>query len=146
MSELAELYQELIIDHGRNPRNFCAMQDAQTLEGFNPLCGDRVTLYLKQNNEKIDAISFQGKGCAISIASTSLMTEVLKGKTLEEVAEIFSGFHQLVTEGVTNNEFILNSKLAALSGVSAFPARVKCATLAWHTFLNVLKQTQSIES
>lgn len=142
MTDLADLYQELIIDHGRNPRNFATNEDAnKKLEGFNPLCGDRLTIYVQLENDLIESICFQGKGCAISIASASLMTQALQGKTLAEAQELFAGFHQLVTEGNATHPMISDSKLAALSGVVAFPARVKCATLAWHTFLGAINKS-----
>lgn len=131
MSELRELYQEVIIDHGRNPRNFGTLSDANChKEGFNPLCGDKIHLHLLQQNGVIEKIRFEGCGCAISMASASLMTETLQGKTQQEFATMFDAFHTLITEG--NNETSLG-KLAVLGGVHEFPARVKCATLAWHT-------------
>ncbi len=137
MSDLHHLYQELIIDHGRRPRNFRISEDASSVqEGFNPLCGDRLTLYLTEKDGMIENISFQGSGCAISMASASLMTEAIKGKSVAEAMSLFSGFHQLVMEGKTSCEDVSNSKLNALSGVAEFPARVKCATLAWHTLMN----------
>lgn len=141
MENLAELYQELIIDHGRRPRNFGTSEQANCiLEGFNPLCGDRLTLYITEKNGFIENIVFQGTGCAISMASSSLMTEAVKAKTLVEVQQLFKGFHQLVTEGKSDEEVITNSKLNALAGVAAFPARVKCATLAWHTLISALNK------
>jgi nitrogen fixation NifU-like protein len=139
MSDLRELYQELIIDHGRHPRNFKCMEDATvSKEGFNPLCGDRLTLFLKMENEKIVDASFQGSGCAISMASTSLMTEALKGKTIAEVKLLFDAFHLLVTSGAESNMPLLG-KLAVLKGVSEYPSRVKCATLAWHTAIAAIE-------
>ncbi len=138
MSDLRELYQELIIDHGRHPRNFTCMENASmTKEGFNPLCGDRVTLFLKINNDNIVDASFQGSGCAISMASASLMTENVKGKNFSEVKKIFDAFHLLVTTG-TDTHLNLLGKLAVLKGVSEYPARVKCATLAWHTMMETI--------
>lgn len=138
MSDLTELYQQLILDHGRNPRNHKALPDADCrLEGLNPLCGDRLTVYLKTEAEYITDASFEGAGCAISMASASLMTEALKGKTLTEARELFEKFHQMVTQEGDQNSAQLG-KLAVLGGVSAFPARVKCATLAWHTALGAL--------
>src|SRR3990167_8053473 len=138
MSDLRELYQELIVDHGRHPRNFKVMDDASvSKEGFNPLCGDRLTLFLKMQNDKIIDASFQGSGCAISMASASLMTESLKGKTIAEAKNIFDAFHLLVTSGTESNMHLLG-KLAVLKGVCEYPSRVKCATLAWHTMMGAL--------
>ena len=135
MSDLRELYQEMILDHGRNPRNYAAMPHAhRQAEGFNQLCGDRLTLYLKLENGCINDISFTGSGCAISMASASLMAESLKGKTETEANIFFQNFHELLTTEkkltLANLDF---KKLTVFSGVKAYPARVKCATLAWHT-------------
>ncbi len=139
MFDLQDLYQEVIVDHNRSPRNFGKLENANhVLEGFNPLCGDKLTLYLNTDNQKINGISFDGSGCAISVASASLMTEALKGKSLTEAETIFEQFHDLVT---TDNELDLETfgKLAALAGVREYPARVKCATLCWHTLHGVLQ-------
>jgi nitrogen fixation NifU-like protein len=142
MSELRELYQETIIDHGRHPRNFGVLPEAtHQKEGFNPLCGDKLTLHLYEKNGIVEKLSFEGAGCAISMASASLMTEMLHGKTVEEIKKIFKAFHELVTTGSTNDEDILG-KLTVLGGVAEFPARVKCASLAWHT-LNAALINQS---
>lgn len=135
MSELRELYQEMILDHGRHPRNCHVLVNAnRQAEGFNQLCGDRLTVYLNVENNTIKAISFTGSGCAISIASASLMSETLKGKTEAEAKLFFQRFHHLLTD---EKAFINSSdsfkKLTVFSGVKAYPARVKCATLAWHT-------------
>jgi nitrogen fixation NifU-like protein len=133
MSDLRELYQETILGHHKKPRNFRALADAtHTMEGYNPLCGDKVTVYLKLAGDRIDDIAFQGTGCAISTASASMMTEALKGKTLAEAETIFRGFHELVTGKDADAERL--GKLAVFAGVREFPVRVKCATLAWHTF------------
>lgn len=130
--ELRELYQEIIIDHNKNPRNHHAMADATNqADGFNPLCGDKLSLYVKVDNDRIVDVSFVGCGCAISQASASLMTEALQGKTVEEAHALFHHFHQLVTSDEALN--VSMDKLTVLAGVKAFPARVKCATLAWHT-------------
>jgi nitrogen fixation protein NifU and related proteins len=135
MSDLRELYQELIIDHSKRPRNFRVLEGAnRKLDGYNPLCGDKVTVFLELENERVNNISFQGSGCAISTASASVMTESVKGKTAVEAEALFELFHDLVTgkppaAGKTPDL----GKLAVFSGVSEFPARVKCATLAWHT-------------
>jgi nitrogen fixation NifU-like protein len=131
--DLRELYQEVIIDHNRCPRNHHAMADASVqANGFNPLCGDKLTVYVKLEDTKIISLSFVGIGCAISQASASLMTEALMGKTIEEAHALFHKFHQMLTQ---DDELQLESmdKLKVLAGVKAYPARVKCATLAWHT-------------
>lgn len=147
MSELRELYQELIIDHGRHPRNFGDLEKSNfEKEGFNPVCGDRLTVYLLLDKSKIIDLSFKGTGCAISVASASLMTEVLKGKTLEEAEVIFQYFHQLVTGKAEELDEEKLGKLLVLSGVAAFPSRVKCATLAWHTVMAALHQEQGVVS
>lgn len=142
MHNLRELYQEVIVDHSRHPRNFCELANANyQAEGFNRLCGDKLTLYLHLENEVIQDITFQGSGCAISTASASLMTEHLKGKTKAEAETIFQEFHQLLTakqSDATANTHL--GKLTVLSGVHEFPARVKCATLAWHTLHAALEQ------
>jgi len=142
---IQDLYQELIVEHGTCPRNCCALPNASCdAEGFNPLCGDKVKVYLKVENNKIQRATFEGKGCAISMASASLMTESLVGKTLEEVMNLFEAFKHLMNG--TSNDNPLLGKLLALSGVNAFPVRVKCATLAWHTLLAALKKETQIIS
>lgn len=142
MSHLRELYQEMILDHGRNPRHHHAMPEANRhANGFNQFCGDRLTVYLKIEKDQISSISFQGSGCAIFMASASLMSEVLSGKTLLEAEMLFETFHQLLTsERIAPHQLYNLEKLAIFSGVKAYPARVKCATLAWHTLLAALKQ------
>jgi nitrogen fixation protein NifU and related proteins len=133
MSELSELYQEVILDHNRRPRNFHAIEHAdRTQEGFNPLCGDRLTLYVKLDSNRIVDVAFQGSGCAISKASASLMTEALKGKTLDEARALFERFHDMITSPPESVAADLG-KLSVLAGVREFPTRVKCASLAWHT-------------
>jgi nitrogen fixation NifU-like protein len=137
MFDLKALYQEVIVDHNRHPRNFHQMTDAnRSAEGYNPLCGDRLTVYLKIENGKIADVSFEGTGCAISVASASLMTEYLKGKTEAEVQTVFERFHDLVT-GTVEQEMGLG-KLSVLAGVREYPSRVKCATLCWHTLNSAL--------
>ncbi|MEP0861777.1 MAG: SUF system NifU family Fe-S cluster assembly protein [Ignavibacterium sp.] len=139
--ELRELYQQVILDHNKAPRNFRKIENATNhAEGHNPLCGDNVTIYLViDENNVIKDIAFQGSGCAISKASASLMTSMLKGKTVEEAEKLFHKFHDLVTDKLGDNfsvdEF---GKLAVFAGVREFPARVKCASLAWHTLMNAL--------
>jgi nitrogen fixation NifU-like protein len=146
--ELRDLYQEVIFDHNRNPRNFRVIPDAdRQVEGFNPLCGDRLTLYVKIADNLITDVSFQGEGCAISTASVSLLTEIVKGKTVQEAEELFKLFHEITTG--KSAQFNLESlgKLAVLAGVREYPARVKCATLAWHTLDAALKnQAKSIST
>lgn len=133
MSDLRELYQELILDHSKKPRNFVKLEDAnRTAEGYNPLCGDIVTVYLQLEDDVIRKIGFQGSGCAISKASASMMTDGVKGKTKDEAQVLFERFHALVTGDGPSDPSDLG-KLAVFSGVKEFPVRVKCATLAWHT-------------
>lgn len=135
MTALRELYQEVILDHNKSPRNFRKMESPdRKVDGYNPLCGDHYTLFLKLEGDVIKDISFEGAGCAISKASASVMSSVVKGKTKAEAEELFSRFHKLVT-GELDPAGDLDGlgKLAAFSGVSEFPARVKCASLAWHT-------------
>ena len=139
MFDIKELYQEVIVDHNRSPRNFGKLAGAnKTLEGFNPLCGDKLTLYIKTDGVNIEDISFDGSGCAISVASASLMTEAMKGKSLEDAEKLFNDFHNLIT---TDEEADIEKlgKLAALAGVKAYPARVKCASLCWHTLHSVIE-------
>ena len=133
MSDLNDLYQEVILDHNRRPRNFHALADAShTAEGYNPLCGDRLTLYLKVAGGVVADVSFEGAGCAISKASASLMTDAIKGKSVGEAQALFERFHRMVT---TPPETPVEDmgKLSVLAGVREFPVRVKCASLAWHT-------------
>ncbi len=150
MSLLRELYQEVILDHNKNPRNFRVMEGAtKHVEGYNPLCGDHYTIFVKMDGDVISDVSFQGAGCAISKSSASVMTSLLKGKTKEEAEQMFNHFHKLV-KGELNAEENLETlgKLAAFAGVSEFPARVKCASLAWHTLQAALHddaQTVSTE-
>ena len=139
MSDLRELYQQVILDHNRNPRNFKELPAATArVEGYNPLCGDHYTIFLQVDGDIIRDIAFTGTGCAISKASASVMSSTVKGKTAAEADEIFDRFHKLVTgDGGGLDEAELG-RLAAFSGVSEFPARVKCATLAWHTLRSAL--------
>lgn len=132
MSDLRDLYQQVIMDHKKNPRNFREITDANHMaHGNNPLCGDALVVYVKMNGEVIEDVSFQGSGCAISVASASLMTETLKGKTLEEAQTLYDNVHRALTGEEEGGE--LAGKLEVLGGVKEFPARVKCATLSWHT-------------
>lgn len=138
-SELRDLYQEVIFDHYRKPRNRRALMDAShKAEGYNPLCGDKVTIYLKVAGGIIDDVTFEGAGCAIATASASLMTEALKGRKVAEVEHLFHRFRDLVTDAPARSQQDLG-KLEVLAGVREFPARVKCATLAWHTLHAALK-------
>lgn len=139
--DLRDLYQEVIIDHGKRPRNFRLLEGAtRTAEGFNPLCGDQLRVYLKLADGLIEDIAFQGVGCAISQASASLMTLAVKGKTQEEALALFARVHALLTEGPHALEPPEElGKLAVLAGVWEFPVRVKCATLAWHTLRSALE-------
>ena len=131
-TELEDLYQEVILDHNRRPRNFRALEAGRKAEGFNPLCGDRITVYLTVDNGVITDVAFQGSGCAISKASASLMTEAVKGKTMAEAQALFERFQQMVT-APTDAPLDNLGKLTVLAGVRQFPVRVKCASLAWHT-------------
>jgi nitrogen fixation NifU-like protein len=141
MNDTDDLYQELILDHYRRPRNRGALEDADhKAEGANPLCGDHITIYLKVREDVVEEVTFEGSGCAISTASASIMTETLKGKTLAEAKAIFKTFHGLVTgEPMESGESRSLGKLAVFSGVCQYPARVKCATLAWHTLDSALR-------
>jgi nitrogen fixation NifU-like protein len=139
MSELRELYQEMILDHGKRPRNFRAQDDADSAAGHNPLCGDRLTVYVRVDGGKIEDVSFEGAGCAISTASASIMSEALRGKTIVEAQALFQRFHELLT---ADGDDAGIGKLAVFKGVRAFPMRVKCATLAWHTLRAALDQKQ----
>jgi len=144
MSEFRELYQEVILDHGKKPRNFReAIPGEQTAHGHNPLCGDKIQVHVALANGIIENVAFSGQGCAISTASASMMTQALKGKTLEEAETMFRSFHNLITgTGEPETELAGLGKLAVFSGVREFPVRVKCATLAWHTFKAALERSE----
>jgi len=144
MTDLRELYQETILDHNKRPRNCRALPGAdRTADGHNPLCGDKVTLYVKLEGDRLQDLAFQGSGCAISMASVSLLTECLKGRTVAQARVLFDLFHELVTVGEIPEERAAElGKLAVFSGVSEFPVRVKCATLAWHTLNAALEGRQ----
>ena len=139
MAELDDLYQEQILDHNKSPRNFRVMENANhRAEGYNPLCGDHVTVYVRLHDGRIEDISFQGSGCAISKASASMMTAELKGKKDSDAQDLFDKVHKMLTgESVEGGQGL--GKLEVLSGVCKFPARVKCASLAWHTMTSALK-------
>jgi nitrogen fixation protein NifU and related proteins len=139
MSDLQDLYQELIVDHNRHPRNRRKIESPdRQAAGYNPLCGDRVTVYVNLAGEVITDVAFEGKGCAISTASASLMTESLKGKTLAQAESLFRCFHDLVTGEHESCEDMPLGKLEVFSGVSKYPARVKCASLVWHAVKSAL--------
>jgi nitrogen fixation NifU-like protein len=140
MSDLRELYQQVILDHNKNPRNFHEMADATSrVDGYNPLCGDHYTIFLKVDGETISEVSFTGNGCAISKASASVMSSTVKGKSKDEAGQLFDTFHKLVTGEQSGLSTADLGRMAAFSGVSEFPARVKCATLAWHTLRTALE-------
>ena|SRR5438128_9273750 len=145
MSDLSDLYQEVILDHNRRPRNFGALVDAtRTAKGHNPLCGDRLTLYVKLDGDRISSVSFEGSGCAISKASASLMTDAIKGQSVGAANALFDRFHQMITTPIDqpiDQEAV--GKLAVLAGVREFPMRVKCASLAWHTLKAALDNVDS---
>jgi len=139
--ELNDLYRDVILDHNRQPRNFGDLTPADaSVEGFNPMCGDHLTLRLRLNEDTISDIRFEGQGCAISTASASLMTEAVKGRTRDEALKLFDRVHKLLTDDAAPPAEELG-KLAALSGVREYPARVKCASLCWHTLASALKST-----
>ena len=148
MSDLSDLYQEVILDHYRSPRNFKELPDAdRSAEGYNPLCGDRLRVFLRVEGDTIQEITFKGTGCAISQASTSVMTAALKGKTRAEMEALFERFKALVTGKSQDSDLTELGELAALSGVSEFPVRIKCATLGWHTMLAALnQQTEAVST
>jgi len=132
MSELSELYQQVILDHNKKPRNFRKIESpSHTAEGHNPLCGDQLTIYLDLENDEVKDVSFEGTGCAISKASASMMTQAVKGKSKQQVEELFKGFHSMVTDDEATPEALGNLRI--FEGVREFPVRVKCATLPWHT-------------
>ncbi len=142
--ELKELYQQVILDHNKSPRNFRKMDNASsTAEGYNPLCGDHIDIYVLVEDDIVKDVSFKGEGCAISKASASVMTSMLKGKTKEEAEKLFNKFHDLVT-GKLGNDLDTDElgKLAVFAGVQEFPIRVKCASLAWHTLMSALEDKE----
>jgi nitrogen fixation NifU-like protein len=146
MSDLSDLYQEVILDHNKRPRNFRALEDAnRSAEGYNPLCGDRLHLYIKVEGDVITEVGFQGAGCAISKASASLMTDSIKGHAVAEARELFERFHRMVTTPPDQPVEDLG-KLSVLSGVREFPVRVKCASLAWHTLKAALDREPLIST
>jgi nitrogen fixation NifU-like protein len=148
MSELEELYQEIIMEHSRTPRNFKEVVGAnRSANGFNPFCGDNITLYVKEADGVVADVGFQGSGCAISRASASMMTESIKGKTSEQAERIFDAFHDMLTAG-PSGEYDADAlgDLEALAGVSEFPTRVKCATLSWHALKGALSGQEEVST
>ena len=142
---LHDLYQEVILDHSKHPRNFHQMDDAtRRVEGYNPLCGDKLALFVKMDGDKVADVSFVGAGCAISTASASLMTESIKGKSRQEAVQLMEKFHDLLTTDKPRKSDL--GKLEVFSGVREFPARVKCATLAWHTLKSALTGASEVVS
>jgi nitrogen fixation NifU-like protein len=148
MSDLRDLYQEVILDHNRRPRNFRALDTAShTAEGYNPLCGDRLTVYLRINSGIIEEVSFLGSGCAISKASASLMTDMLRGKSVAEADDLFNRFHELVTSPTDSPANVDRlGKLAVFAGVREYPVRVKCASLPWHTVRAAVEHKAAVVS
>jgi len=148
MSELSELYQAVILDHNKKPRNFHKLETAnRTAEGYNPLCGDQLNVYLKLEDDRVEDISFEGSGCAIWKASSSMMTQAVKGKSKQEAESLFDEFHRMVT-GQLNEEKDPNQlgRLKIFAGVREFPVRVKCATLSWHTLIAALNQRAKVST
>jgi nitrogen fixation NifU-like protein len=146
--DLKDLYRDVIVDHNRHPRNFREMPDADRhADGYNPLCGDKLTVYVRLDGERIADVSFHGSGCAISVASASLLTESVKGKTVPEAERLFRSMHDMLTNDDTTVDVASLGKLGALSGVREFPARVKCASLCWHTLDAALhRQDQPVKT
>lgn len=145
MSELSDLYQEVILDHNKSPRNYRKCETCNhDAEGYNPLCGDHIFVYIDLQGDTIKDISFQGSGCAISKSSASLMTSMLKGKTKQQAEDMFNKFHEVVTSKIGSEQDLSDlGKLAVFSGVRDYPSRVKCASLAWHTMMSALKEEKS---
>ncbi len=142
MSNLGELYQEILLEHNSKPRNYRELEDFNcSADGFNPLCGDKVTLYLKVEDGKVADVGFQGSGCAISRASASMLTQSIKGRSVAQAQETFDSFHVLLTEPGAVLDYAPLGDLETLSGVIEFPTRIKCAILAWHTLLAALNET-----
>ena len=139
MADLGDLYQEILLEHNSRPKNFRQLEDATaTADGFNPLCGDKITLYIKVEDDAIADVGFQGTGCAISRASASMLTQSIKGQTVGRAQEIFQAFHIMLTEPGADLDYDTLGDLETLSGVIEFPTRIKCAILAWHTMISAL--------
>lgn len=148
MSELNDLYQQVILDHNKNPRNFREIENAtQTADGNNPLCGDALRVYVEMDGDVVKDVAFKGSGCAISKASASMMTQAVKGRTKEEAQVLFDEFHKMVTGGLDpENEESHLGKLKIFAGVLEFPARVKCASLSWHTLHAALNNEETVST
>lgn len=148
MSELSELYQQVILDHNKKPRNFRKLETANhSAEGYNPLCGDQLTVYLNVENDAVKEVSFEGSGCAISKAAASMMTQAVKGKGKQEAEALFTAFHRMVTgENYENNAAETLGNLQIFEGVRDFPVRVKCATLPWHTLHAALNNEELVST
>ena len=148
MSELSELYQQVILDHNKKPRNFRKLEGANhSAEGFNPLCGDHLTVYLNLEDDAVKEISFEGSGCAISKAAASMMTQAVKGKSKQEAEELFNEFHRMVTGQLDEEQEPNNlGRLTIFAGVREFPVRVKCATLSWHTMHAALNNQELVST
>jgi len=148
MTDLQELYQQVILDHTKRPRNFGVIENASCqAQGYNPLCGDRVTIYLVIEDQRVTNVGFTGSGCAICTSSTSMMTQFLKGKSIDQIQEVFIKFRDLVTGTVEADQVIEDlDKLAVFSGVREFPMRVKCATLPWHTLKAAIENQDKVVS
>jgi nitrogen fixation NifU-like protein len=145
MSDLSDLYQEILLEHNSKPHNFRKLDDATvSAEGYNPLCGDQYTLYLKMNDDVIADIGFQGAGCAISKASASMLTQRVKGMTVKEAEEVFSQFHKMLTERGAEVDYDILEDLELLSGVAEYPTRIKCAILVWHTLHSALDGKEDV--
>jgi nitrogen fixation NifU-like protein len=145
--DLKDLYRDIIVDHNRHPRNFREMADAdRRADGFNPLCGDKLTVFVRLDGDRIADVSFNGSGCAISVASASLLTESIRGRTVAEAEQLFDRMHRLLTRDDADIDVESLGKLGALSGVREFPARVKCASLCWHTLDAALHQQDSVST
>lgn len=139
------MYQQIILDHNKNPKNFKKLEDAtHTSEGYNPLCGDRVNIFLHVDNNKVDDIGFQGSGCAISKASASVMTTLVKDKTIEEAKTLFKKFQEVITGKDSGGDLATLDKMAIFAGVREFPVRVKCAALAWHTLIEAFESDNKV--
>jgi nitrogen fixation NifU-like protein len=145
MSDLTDLYQEILLEHNSKPRNYRKLDDAtNSAEGYNPLCGDQYTVYLKLDRGVVQDIGFQGSGCAISKASASMLTQQIKGMTVEQAQNLFHEVHRMLTEPGAPLDSDLLDELETLSGVSAYPTRIKCAVLVWHTLLAALEGKQEV--
>lgn len=147
MSDLTDLYQEILLDHNSKPRNFRKLEDAnRSADGYNPLCGDQITLYLKLEDDVITDVGFQGHGCAISKASASMLTQSIKGKSVDDSKAVFNEFHKMLTETGAELDYDLLDDLEMFSGVSEYPVRIKCAVLCWHTLQAALANEDEVIS